>query len=221
MKIEMNNRDISKEIDEVLKEKEFQIIIKRIFDIIVSFIGLIVLLPVFLIIGVAIKLDSKGPVLYRQTRVGRGGKNFRIYKFRTMVIDADKKGMQITVGEDNRVTRLGSFLRKFKMDELPQLINVLIGNMSFVGPRPEVNKYVEIYTDRQRDILKVRPGITDIASIEYRNESDLLAKSLDPENTYINEIMPRKIKLNMKYLQNISLCLDIKLIFKTLFVIIR
>lgn len=211
----------SAEIDEILKKRKIQLVLKRIFDIVVSFIGLFILLPIFLVIAIVIKLNSKGPVFFRQVRVGKGGKEFRIFKFRTMVVDAEKKGMQITVDGDNRITKPGKFLRKSKMDELPQLINVLIGDMSFVGPRPEVPKYVEMYDKNQRSILKIRPGITDIASIEYRDENFLLAKSVDPEQTYIRDIMPKKIELNVIYIKKLSVIRDIKLIFKTICAILE
>lgn len=208
------------EIDEILKKRKIQLVLKRFFDIVVSFIGILILLPIFLIIAIVIKLSSKGPVFFRQVRVGKGGKEFRIFKFRTMVVDAEKKGMQITVDGDSRITKPGKFLRKSKMDELPQLINVLIGDMSFVGPRPEVPKYVAMYNENQRSILKIRPGITDIASIIYRDENLILAKSENPEETYIKEIMPKKIELNVKYIKKMSVIYDIGLIFKTIFKII-
>ena len=194
---------------------------KRLIDIVLSGCGILVLLPVYLVIAVAVKLDDPGPVFYRQVRVGRNGKEFRIYKFRTMVVDADKKGLAITVGRDNRITRMGSLLRKTKLDELAQLINVFTGEMSFVGPRPEVPKYVDMYTPYQRQVLLVRPGITDYASIAYRNENDLLAGADDPEKMYIEKIMPDKIELNMKYLREISPLADIRLILSTIVAVIR
>ncbi|QQK07929.1 sugar transferase [Miniphocaeibacter halophilus] len=210
----------SKTIDEILERKKGQIFLKRIFDIVVSFIGLVILGIPLIIIALIIKLTSEGPVFYRQTRVGKNNKDFKIFKFRTMVVDADKKGMLITVGEDKRITKIGKFLRKTKLDELPQLINVFIGSMSFVGPRPEVRKYVELYDDFQKNVLKIKPGITDLASIKYRDESTLLGKSDNPEKTYIEEIMPIKLKINLEYISKISLIYDIKLIFLTLFRII-
>ncbi|MGV8150031.1 MAG: sugar transferase [Alkaliphilus sp.] len=208
------------EIDEILKKK-VQLAMKRVFDVCASFIGLALLLPILLVISIIIKLDSKGPVFFRQVRVGKDGKEFEIFKFRTMVVDAEKKGMQITVGRDSRITKYGHFLRKTKLDELPQLINVLIGDMSFVGPRPEVPKYVAMYDESQRKILKVRPGITDLASIEYRDENTLLAQSETPEETYIEEIMPRKIELNIKYIKNLSVTYDIGLILRTFYVVVK
>lgn len=203
-------------IDTILQQKRLQLILKRIFDIVVSFVGLVILSPLFLILAIAIARDSKGPVFFKQTRVGRNGVPFKIYKFRTMVEDAEARGMQLTVGDDSRITNVGTFLRKTKIDELPQLINVFKGEMSFVGPRPEVPKYVGLYTEDQRQVLMVRPGITDLASIEYRNESELLATADNPEKVYIEEVMPRKIELNKKYIENISLCGDIRIIFRTL-----
>lgn len=201
--------------------KESTLILKRFFDICMSIFGLIILSPIFLIIAVLIKINSKGAVFFRQTRVGLNGKEFKIYKFRTMVTDAEKKGMQITVGNDSRVTSIGKIIRKCKMDEIPQLINVLIGDMSFVGPRPEVPKYVEMYNEADKEILMIRPGITDIASIEYRNENEILGKSENPEKTYIEEVMPAKIKFNKEYLSNISIKYDIYLIIKTVVAILK
>lgn len=208
-------------INRILEKKRIQLLIKRIFDFTVSLIGIVIISPILLVISILIKLDSKGPILFKQIRVGKNGKPFKIFKFRTMVVDAEKKGMQITVGSDSRITKSGLVLRKTKLDELPQLFNVLTGEMSFVGPRPEVPRYVEMYDENQKSILKVRPGITDLASIKYRNENDLLAKSLDPEATYINEIMPKKIELNIEYLKNMSVLYDLKLIIRTVLVVIK
>ncbi len=189
---------------------------KRLFDILCSFFGLVFLSPFLIFISILIILDSKGGVFYRQVRAGRGNTDFRIFKFRTMRPDSDKAGL-LTVGEkDNRITKIGYFLRKYKLDELPQLFNVLIGDMSIVGPRPEVRKYVDMYNEEQLKVLDIRPGITDYASIEYSNENELLAKSDNPEKTYINEVMPAKLKLNLKYINEAGLINDIKIIFKTL-----
>lgn len=209
--------DIKKE----LSKKKFSLIVKRIFDIIASSIGLILLSPILILIAVCIKLDSKGPVFFKQVRVGKNKELFKIYKFRTMVTDAEKLGKQITVGNDARITKVGKFIRKCKLDELPQLINVFKGEMSLVGPRPEVTRYVELYDNYQEQILLVQPGITDYASIEFRNENELLGHSQDPEKTYIYEIMPLKIDLNMKYIRNISLVEDVKIVLKTILVIIK
>lgn len=195
--------------------------LKRGFDILFSLIGIVLMSPVFLFIIVWIILDSHGSVFYLQIRVGKGNKDFKIFKFRTMHTDSDKKGL-LTVGKkDNRVTHAGYFLRKYKLDELPQLFNVLIGNMSFVGPRPEVRKYVEMYNAEQKRVLTVRPGITDVASIEYINENELLGKSSDPEATYINEVMPVKLRLNLEYIKKKNFFKDIAVIFRTIGRIIR
>lgn len=194
---------------------------KRFFDIVFSFLGLTVLSPLFLLLAVWIKLDSRGPVFYRQVRVGRHNRDFRIFKFRSMRTDADKAGLITVGGRDPRVTRSGYYIRKFKLDELPQLINVLIGDMSFVGPRPEVRKYVDMYTTEQLHVLDVRPGITDEASIAYRNENELLATAAAPERFYIETVMPDKLRINLQYVQNHSLWGDIKLIFKTLSVVLH
>lgn len=195
--------------------------IKRIFDIFFSFFGIIILLPLFLIISSLILFSSKGGVLYKQTRVGRKNRDFTLLKFRTMFTNSDKKGL-LTVGlSDKRVTKVGKYLRKYKLDELPQLLNILKGEMSFVGPRPEVRKYVNLYNHEQIKVLDVKPGLTDYASIEYMDESDLLAQSNNPEQTYIQVIMPAKLKLNFKYIENISLMTDISILLKTLRHIIR
>ena len=191
---------------------------KRAFDFIFSFIGLILLSPIFLIISLLIALSSKGGVFYKQTRVGKDNIDFKVYKFRSMIVNADKKGL-LSIGKDGRdprITKIGYILRKYKLDELPQLINVLKGDMSLVGPRPEVRKYVDLYDDKQKEILKVRPGITDIASITFRNENDLLSQNPNPEQYYIQEIMPKKISLSLEYVKTRSLIKDIKLIFKTI-----
>ena len=189
--------------------------LKRIFDITLSLFGLIILLPFMLIIAILIRIDSKGPVFFKQIRVTKNGKEFKIFKYRTMRVGSDKYS-QITVGKDGRITKIGSFLRKYKLDEIPQLINVLIGDMSLVGPRPEVPKYVALYTDEQKEILKVRAGITDYASIEFSDENDLLASEEEPEKAYIEKIMPKKIELNKKYLSEISILTDIKIILLTI-----
>lgn len=177
---------------------------------------MIILLPLEIIIALCIVCGSKGGVFYRQIRVGKGNKDFKLLKFRTMRPNADKQGLLITVGADNRITTIGHFLRKYKLDELPQLLNIIKGDMSVVGPRPEVRHYVDMYDERQLRVLEVRPGLTDYASIEYISESELLAKSDDPERTYIEEVMPTKLELNLKYIENQSIGEDIRLIFKTL-----
>ena len=194
---------------------------KRLFDIISSGCGLLVLSPILLIVAIWIKLDSEGPVFYRQVRVGRYNKDFRIFKFRSMRIGSDKGSLVTIGGRDPRVTHSGYFIRKFKIDELPQLINVFIGDMSLVGPRPEVRHYVNYWTSEQMRALDVRPGITDPASIRFRNENELLEKTDDPEKYYIEVIMQEKLKLYLEYVENSSFWYDIKLIFLTFGVIIR
>jgi lipopolysaccharide/colanic/teichoic acid biosynthesis glycosyltransferase len=195
---------------------------KRLFDLCASGTGLLMLLPLFLIISVAIKLDSRGPVFFRQERVGWYGKPFRIHKFRTMVVEAEMHGMQITVGADPRVTRVGAFLRRNKLDELPQLIDVLLGTMSLVGPRPEVPRYVACYPDEVRDlVLSVRPGITDRASIEFKNENEILGNAEDPQKAYIEQVLPIKLNYYLDYAKNRSLVGDIRIIFSTLVAILR
>ena len=181
-----------------------------------SGIGLLVLSPLFLLLAVWVKLDSPGPVFYRQTRVGRGNRDFRLIKFRSMRVGSERKGL-ITIGDrDPRVTRSGYFIRKYKLDELPQLINVFVGDMSLVGPRPEVREYVDLYTPEQLHVLDVRPGITDPASIRYRNENELLAESDDPERYYRDVVMQDKLRINLDYVANHSFVYDVSLIFKTL-----
>lgn len=188
---------------------------KRLFDIILSAFGLMLILPLLVVVAIWIKLDSAGPVFYRQVRVGRGGKDFRIYKFRSMYVDSDKRGLITVGGHDPRVTRAGYYIRRFKLDELPQLINVLVGDMSFVGPRPEVRKYVDLYTPEQLHVLDVRPGITDAASIKYRNENELLAAVANPDQYYIEVIMQDKLRINLEYVAHHSLMGDLRLILAT------
>ena len=189
--------------------------LKRLFDIIFSIIILIVLFPLFLIISLWIIIDDGFPVFYLQERIGKDFKPFKLIKFRTMYKDADKKGLLTVSSKDNRITPSGYYLRKFKLDELPQFINVLKGEMSIVGPRPEVKKYVELYSDDQKKVLSVKPGITDEASLKYIDESDILARSENPEWTYINEVMPEKLKINLQYIKNQNLLYDLKIIFWT------
>lgn len=188
---------------------------KRALDIVASGLGLIILSPVFIILAVWIKADSRGPVFYRQVRVGRKNRDFRLFKFRSMRPDSDKLGLITVGGHDPRVTRSGYYIRKYKLDELPQLINVFIGDMSLVGPRPEVRKYVDMYTPEQMRVLSVRPGITSLASIRYRNENDILAAADDPDRAYIERVMPDKIAIDLEYVERATLWNDIKLIFST------
>ena len=194
---------------------------KRLFDIIASGIGLLVLSPLFLILAIWIKLDSKGPVFYRQVRVGKDNKDFRIFKFRSMRVGSDKGSLVTIGGRDPRITRSGYIIRKLKLDELPQLINVFVGDMSLVGPRPEVRHYVNYWTPEQMHVLDVRPGITDPASIKFRNENELMEQAKDPEDYYINVIMQEKLKLYLDYVEHHSFWGDIGLIFKTFWVIIK
>ena len=193
---------------------------KRLFDIVASGLGLIVLSPLFLVIAIWIKLDSKGPIFYRQVRVGRYNRDFRIFKFRSMRVGSDKGSLVTIGGQNERITRAGCFIRKYKLDELPQLINVLIGDMSLVGPRPEVRHYVNYWTPEQMHVLDVRPGITDPASIKYLDENELLEKAEDPEKYYIEVIMQEKIKLYLQYVEKQSFLYDIALIFKTFWMIV-
>lgn len=189
---------------------------KRLFDLFFTVIGLVILLPFFVLIAIWVKLDSPGDVFYRQIRIGKNQKPFKLLKFRSMGIGADKQGL-LTVGmKDNRITKSGYYLRKYKLDELPQLINVLVGDMSLVGPRPEVEKYVKLYNSEQLQVLTVRPGITDLASIKYRNENDVLAAYDDPEAAYIQAVMPDKLKLNLDYIQRRSIMLDLRIILTTI-----
>ncbi|MDD2198633.1 MAG: sugar transferase [Bacteroidales bacterium] len=189
---------------------------KRVFDIVVSFFGLVVILPVFFIIAIAVIVESRGGVFYLQKRVGKNNKDFKIFKFRTMYTNSDKKGLLTVGSDDKRITKIGLILRKYKLDELPQLINVLIGNMSLVGPRPEVRKYVNLYTNEQKKVLGVKPGITDPASLKYSNENEILAQFDDPEKVYIEEIMQAKLNINLEYIKTRSLKSDFKVIIDTL-----
>lgn len=193
----------------------------RCLDFLFSLVGLIILSPVFLLVALMIKITSKGPVFFKQTRVGKDGSDFKVFKFRTMHIDAEKRGLLTVGGKDKRVTVIGYYLRRFKVDELPQLLNVVKGEMSIVGPRPEVRRYVEMYSQEQKRTLEVLPGITDYASIAYRNENDLLALAEDPEEFYVKEIMPKKIELNFKYINDQSVEQYFKIITKTVFSSIR
>jgi lipopolysaccharide/colanic/teichoic acid biosynthesis glycosyltransferase len=194
---------------------------KRTVDIAAAAIALLVLLPVLLVVAAAVKLDSAGPVLFRQVRVGRRFRPFFIYKFRTMVVGADCRGPAITSSCDARITRLGRVLRLTKIDELPQLLNVLKGQMSLVGPRPEVPKYVEMFRDDFAEILQARPGLTDLASLKYRNEAETLAQAAQPEREYVTRILPDKIALSKEYLQRASLAFDVMLIARTLAVVVE
>jgi len=190
---------------------------KRIFDIVFSCLGLIFLAPVLVVLAIIIKLDSKGPVLFIQPRVGLNNKDFNIFKFRTMQMESDKKGLLTLGNKDSRITKVGYFLRRYKIDEFPQLLNIVIGDMSFVGPRPELRKYVNYYPQEDLSVLSVRPGITGLASIEFRNEVELLKAAKDPENYFIESIIPEKLKLNKLYIEKRSFWFDLKLIIITIF----
>jgi lipopolysaccharide/colanic/teichoic acid biosynthesis glycosyltransferase len=190
--------------------------IKRLFDIGFSLIALILLLPLFLLIAVAVKISSRGSAFYKQARVGKDGNEFELFKFRTMYVDSDRAGLLTIGSKDYRITRVGYHLRKYKLDELPQLLNVLKGDMSFVGPRPEVRKYVNMYTPAQLRVLTVKPGVTDWASIKYFDENDILAGSDDPEDMYIKVIVPSKISKNLEYIDNQGILMDFKIILSTI-----
>lgn len=193
----------------------------RFFDILFSLLGILLLSPVFIVLYVFIRLESKGGGFYRQRRVGRYGRDFYVYKFRSMRVGADKQGLITVGGRDPRITRIGYFIRKYKLDELPQLFNVLKGDMSLVGPRPEVRKYVDLYTDEQRKVLSVRPGITDYASIEYVDENAILGQAKDADKAYVEQIMPDKLRCNMKYIDNQSVKEYFKIVFLTFWSIVR
>lgn len=195
--------------------------LKRLFDFVFSFIGLLVFLPLIAAIAILIRKEDKGRLFYRGIRIGKHGKSFKIFKFRTMVENAEKLGGPSTADDDPRITRVGKFLRKYKLDELPQLINVLKGEMSFVGPRPEVKQYVDIFTEEEKAILSVRPGITDWASLWNPDEGAVLAGSQDPEQAYMEKIRPEKIRLQLKYLKERSFWVDLKIIFFTMMTVVR
>ena len=207
--------DLRSDIESVLRRKQTTLLIKRSYDIIFSLLGLVALLPVFIIIAIAIKIDSRGPIFYTQSRVGKDGQNFKIYKFRKMHAYVGNRGSKLTLAHDQRLTRVGSFLRKTKLDELPQAWNVLIGDMAVVGPRPETPNFVQHYSREQREVLTVRPGITDYASIYFMDEGAILEKVTDPETYYIETIMPKKIKMGRSYIRDMSVLNDMKIIYLT------
>lgn len=216
----MKNDEVKKYYD-ILKKKNAQLIIKRIFDIVVSLIMILILSPVFLIVSILIKCDSKGSVFYRQERVTQYGRVFRIFKFRTMVSNADKMGTLVTVKNDNRITGIGNKIRKCRLDEIPQLINVLIGDMSFVGTRPEVKKYVDKYTDEMMATLLLPAGVTSLGSIKFSNEDEIIAEAIsknsDVDITYVSVILPQKMKMNLEYLLNVNVIKDINICYRTVF----
>lgn len=201
---------------QLLQQQKAHLAAKRIFDVAASLIILLVTSPFFLLLAIAIKIDSRGPVFYRQVRVGRYGKDFKIFKFRTMVQNADKMGLALTTDHDPRITRMGRLIRKCRLDEFSQLLNVLRGDMSLVGPRPEVRKYVDAYAPEYWATLLIRPGITAPSSIEFRNEDELLSAGGDPEEIYINTILPKKCGLNLEYMKRITVCGDIRIMFQTI-----
>jgi lipopolysaccharide/colanic/teichoic acid biosynthesis glycosyltransferase len=212
---ESMKNEFTKEYWEMLKNRRVSLAAKRTFDILVSCIILVILSPFFLLLALAIKLDSKGPVFYRQVRVGRYDKDFKIFKFRTMVQNADRVGPPLTVGEDPRITRMGRFIRKLRLDEFSQILNVLGGSMSLVGPRPEVRKYVDAYTPEYMATLLIRPGITATSSIAFKDEDKILNSGGNPEQIYVDKILPPKMELNLQYVRNIGLWNDIKILFQT------
>lgn len=216
----MKNEEV-KRYWELLQARRVHLAFKRCFDVAVSFLILLILSPFLLLLALAVKLDSRGPVFYRQVRVGRYGEDFRIFKFRTMVMDADKIGPPLTTGNDPRITRVGRLIRKCRLDEFSQLLNVLSGTMSLVGPRPEVRKYVDHYAPEYMATLLVRPGITATSSIAFKDEDKLLNQGGDPEGIYIEQILPPKMELNLKYLEKISVWNDIKIMFQTVFAVLK
>lgn len=206
---------------EVLKKKRLSLILKRIFDIAASLVMLIILLPIFILLGIAIKVDSSGPIFFRQERITQYGRTFRIFKFRTMVNNAEKLGTQVTVGNDSRITRVGSFIRNCRLDEISQLLNILTGDMTFVGTRPEVKKYVDHYTNEMMATLLLPAGVTSLASIYYKDEAELLEKSTNPDKTYIKEILPEKMKYNLQSIEKFNFMEDIKIMFMTVLAVIK
>lgn len=216
----MKNNEV-KEYYEILKHKKFSLIIKRIFDFLAALILLIILSPIMIILAIIIKLESKGPVFYRQERITKYGKKFRIFKFRTMVQDADKKGALVTMGQDPRITKVGNKIRKCRLDELPQLLNVIKGEMSFVGTRPEVEKYVNEYSNEMKATLLMSAGISSRASIEYKDEDEIISKYLNEgekiDDIYVKRILPEKMKWNLEYIKKFNIWEDVKICFKTVF----
>jgi lipopolysaccharide/colanic/teichoic acid biosynthesis glycosyltransferase len=197
------------------------IIFKRLFDLIVSFLGLIILAPILLVLAIWIKIDSRGPLLYKGTRVGQGGKLFKMNKFRTMVTNADKIGGSSTPDDDPRITRVGHFLRRYKLDELPQLINVFFGEMSFVGPRPQVEWAVALYSEEEKEVIDVKPGITDYASLRFPNEGEILKGSTDPDKDYMEKIHPEKMRLSLEYIRSRSMWVDLSVVVQTVATIFK
>ncbi len=216
----LQNSEVKAYYDSLVKKNNV-LVIKRLFDLVFGIIGMIVLLPFMLIIAISIKLDSKGPIVYKQKRITQYGRVFEIYKFRTMVINADKLGSLVTKENDPRITKVGKFLRKYRLDETSQIFNIIKGDLSFVGTRPEVQRYVDAYTNEMYATLLLPAGVTSLASIEFKDEDALLADSSDVDKTYIEEVLPLKMKINLEYLTNFNIFSDIKIIFKTLLIFIR
>lgn len=217
----MQQTEELQEYKELLNRQRVSLFFKRVFDIVVSALILLLLSPVFLLLSIAIKLDSSGPVFYRQVRVGRYGEDFKIFKFRSMVQDADKKGLALTTEGDARITRVGKLIRKCRLDEFSQVLNVLEGTMSLVGPRPEVRRYVDLYEPEYLATLLIRPGVTATASIAFRNEDELLNSGGDPEEIYVKQILPEKMRYNLEYLKNISVWNDIKIMLQTVLAVLK
>ncbi len=217
---EFQTEEVKKYYD-ILNKKRGSLFLKRVFDVIVSLILLVILLPVFIILGIAIKIDSKGPVFFRQERITQYGKTFKIFKLRTMVNNAEKLGTQVTVGNDSRITRVGSFIRNCRLDEISQLLNILTGDMTFVGTRPEVKKYVDHYTNEMMATLLLPAGVTSLASIYYKDEAELLANSNNPDKTYVEEILPEKMKYNLQSIEKFNFLEDIKIMFMTALAVIK
>ncbi len=219
----LKTKEVKKYYD-ILNKRKFSLFIKRFFDIVFSIVGLIAFFPIFLILGIAIKIDSKGPIFFRQERVTIYNKIFRIFKFRTMVQNADKLGSLVTVGNDRRITKVGNFIRKFRLDEFPQLINVLIGDMTFIGTRPEVRKYVDAYTDEMKATLLMRAGVTSYTSIVFKDEAEIMDKYIDKkhdaDNVYINKVLPLKMKTNLEYITNFNMFYDIKIAIWTVLAVL-
>lgn len=221
---EMKNDSVA-EYYQILKQKKISLVVKRVFDFVVALLMLVVISPILLILSILIKIDSEGPVFYRQERVTTGSKTFRIFKFRTMVQNADKIGSLVTVGRDPRITRIGHKIRKCRLDELPQLINIITGDMSFVGTRPEVRKYVDCYSDEMMSTLLMPAGVTSLASITYKDEDEIMeertSKGESADEAYVNHVLPEKMKYNLEYLKTFSFMGDIRLMFKTVFSVLK
>ncbi|MEG0457390.1 MAG: sugar transferase [Oscillospiraceae bacterium] len=220
LKENLKNPETKKYYD-IIKKKKISLFFKRIFDIFCSLVMLIILSPVILVFSIIIKCDSKGPVFFRQIRVKRYGETFKIFKFRTMIVNAEAVGTQVTTDNDPRITKIGNVIRKFRIDEIPQIINIFLGDMSFVGTRPEVPRYVEKYTDEMLATLLMPQGLTSLASIEFKDESTMLDNSSNPDETYVNEILPEKMKYNLQYISKFNFFYDIKLMFKTFFAVLK